>query len=116
MRGLRDSVAKAELSDTYAYSYFFVFFEQALTLALTLTLTLITLTVTLTRREPGVRSFRSGDARADVWRHRRPGAQLEAAEPASIAAISLSRSSTLLPCNMGRLCACRCLPFFDPHF
>ena len=31
MRGLRDSVAKAELGDTYAYSYVFVFFEQALT-------------------------------------------------------------------------------------
>mmetsp|Transcript_14418 Transcript_14418/g.34118 ORF Transcript_14418/g.34118 Transcript_14418/m.34118 type:complete len:977 (+) Transcript_14418:69-2999(+) len=28
MRGLRDSVAKAELGDTYAYSYVFVFFEQ----------------------------------------------------------------------------------------
>jgi len=28
MRGLRDSVAKAELGDTYAYSYSFVFFEQ----------------------------------------------------------------------------------------
>ena len=46
MRGLRDSVAKAELGDTYAYSYVFVFFEQApspqpqtLTLTLTLTLT-----------------------------------------------------------------------------